>query len=231
MTFCKANEFGVDWLDLERPFSGNWTLRAKLDTGTDDPPPLGPLELVFDTRSSDLDATGETMTYVGTIIESYADEGDSYIVAVGGAGGLRKAITGDDYERPPPRVVAGAILAAAGEVAGDLSGLDPLPRVDPFYGRLAGRADRQLDALCSLVGARWFVRPDGAVDAGPATWPTYASDPFTVHRPNASGVISAEPDLPDIEPGSVVDGYRVASVRYYVTDEGLSAKLSLEPAP
>lgn len=227
MSFAKANGVGVDWLDLERPFSGNWILRARLDIGADAPPAPGPLSLVFDTSGDDGD-TGESITYTGTILESYADEGDGWILAVGGAGGLRLDLPGDDYAKPPPRVVVAAILAAAGELAGDLTGLDTLDRIEPFYGRLAGRADRQLDAICSLVGARWHVGADGKVNAGPATWPTYSGDPFITHRPNASGIITAEPDLPDIEPGSIVDGYRVASVRYFVTDEGLSAKLSLE---
>lgn len=229
MSFAKANGVGVDWLDLERPFSGNWIVRARLDIGTDAPPGLGPLTLVFDTSGED-EENGASITYTGTIVESYADEGDGWIVAVGGTGGLRRALPGDDYAKPPPRVVVAAILAAAGELAGDLSGLASLDRIEPFYGRLAGRADRQLDAICSLVGARWYVGAEGKVNAGPATWPTYTGDPFITHRPNASGIISAEPDLPDIEPGMIVEGYRVASVRYFVTDDGLSAKLGIEAA-
>ena len=221
MSLVSLGDFGVDWLDLERPFSGTWLARARLDIGTDDPPALGPATLTFDTGSA-------SMAYVGTIIESYEDEGDGWVLMVGGAGGLRRALTGDDYERPPPRVVVAAILAGAGELAGDLASLAPLLRIEPFYSRLAGLASRQLDAVCQVIGARWTVRADGAVDVGPAAWPTYPSDAFIVHRPNANGILDAEPELPDIDPGSIVDGYRVAHVRYFVTEGGLSAKLGLE---
>jgi hypothetical protein len=221
LSLAKVGDFGVDWLDLVRPFSGNWIARARLDIGTDAAPALGASSIVFDTGAA-------TMTYSGTIIDSSDDEGDAWIVMVGGAGGLRIELDGDDYERPPPRVVVSAILSAAGEVEGDLAGLASLPRVEPFYGRLAGRADRQLDALCSVVSARWYVTHEGKVSVGPATWPTYPADAFIVHRPNAQGVVSAEPDLPDVEPGMVVDGYRIAHVRYFVTEDGLSARLTVE---
>lgn len=223
MSLVKLGDVGVDWLDLERPYSGTWLARARLDIGADAPPALGPGTLTFDTGAV-------SMSYVGTIIESYSDEGDGWIVMVGGTGGLRRVLLGEDYERPPPRVVVAAILAGAGEVAGDLFGLSTLARIEPFYSRLAGLASRQLDAVCAIVGARWSVRPDGAVDVGPAAWPAYASDPFIVRRPNAAGIIDAEPELPDIEPGSIADGYRVAHVRYFVTEDGLSAKLGLEPS-
>lgn len=221
MSFAKVGNFGVDWLELVRPFSGNWTFRGRLDIGTDAAPAPGPTSVVFDTGSA-------SITYTGTIIESSADEGDGWVTIVGGAGGLRWELAGDDYERPPPRVVVAAILAAAGEVSGDLSGLDILPRIEPFYGRLAGLASRQLDALCSLVGARWYMTHDGKVNAEPAAWDEYEGDAFIIHRPSANGVIDAEPDLPDIEPGMIVDGYRVAHVRYFVTADGLSAKLGVE---
>jgi hypothetical protein len=221
LSLAKVGLFGVDWLDLVRPFSGNWIARARLDIGTDAAPPLGASSIVFDTGAA-------TMTYAGAIIESNADEGDAWIVMVGGAGGLRLDLDGDDYERPPPRVVVSAILSAAGEVEGDVADLASLPRVEPFYGRLAGRGDRQLDALCSVIGARWYVTHEGKVSVGPAAWPTYPADAFIVHRPNAQGVVSAEPDLPDVEPGMVVDGYRIAHVRYFVTEDGLSAKLTVE---
>lgn len=223
MSYAKVGDFGADWLELVRPFSGTWTARVRLDIGTDEPPAPGPASIVFDTGAA-------SVTYSGTILESSADEGDGWLVIVGGTGGLRTELPGDDYERPPPRLVASAILSAAGEVSGDLTGLDVLPRIEPFYGRLAGLASRQLDALCSLVGARWYVGRDGKVNVGPATWPTYASDAFITHRPNAHGIIAAEPDLPDVEPGSVVDGYRIAHVRYIVSEDGLSAKLGIEAA-
>jgi hypothetical protein len=225
MSYATINGVDVEWLDLDRPFQGNWTLRARIDLGDSDALPLGPLTLVFDTGAEGVQA----VTYAGTILESTHDQGEGYIYAVGGAGGLRGVLAGDDYAAPPPRVVASAILAAAGESLGDLSGLDTLARIEPFYGRLAGTGTAQLDRLCRTLGVTtWRVRPDGAVDVFVPAWPTFEGDAFLGHFPNASGVAHAEPDLPTIDPGMVVDGLRVSRVRYFVDDTGLSAKLTTE---
>jgi hypothetical protein len=222
VSLAVINDHDVEWLDLDRPFQGAWLLRAKVDIGEGVALAVGPMSLVFD------DGSGQPVTYTGTTLESSADQGDGYISAVGGAGGLRKVVAGDDYDAPPPRVVVAAILAAAGELAGDLSGLDALPRIDPFYSRLEGKAAAQLDELAKVTGATWRVRPDGRVDMGVPTWPTFDGDAFLGNFPNASGVLHAEPALPTIDPGMIVEGFRIGRVRYFVDAGGLSAKLTVE---
>lgn len=223
MSLADVNGSDVEWLDLDRPFRGNWFLRARLDIGEGDALALGPMALTFD------DGSGVApVIFSGTILESSNDQGECYVYAVGGAGGLRRELPGEDYAAPPPRLVAGAILAGAGELAGDLSTLDAMPRIEPVYTRLRGTGTAQLDALCKLVGATWRIRPDGRVDVGVPSWPTSGVDPFLSHFPNASGVAHAEPALPTIDPGTVVQGLRVARVRYFVDGGGLSAKLTVE---
>lgn len=223
MSLAKIAGFGADWIDLDRPFNGFSVLRARLDIGTDDAPSLGQTSCVFD------DGNG-VIEYAMTIVESSNDNGDAYIVAVGGRGQLSRIIEGDDYSQPPPRLVLSAILEGVGEVAGDIDGLDSLDRIEPVYARATNAASRQLDALCNLVGARWYTRPDGAINAGPPTWLTYAGDAFVIHNANAHGIIIAEPALPDIEPGSIVGGIRVGRVRYFVDKQGLTAHLYVVPS-
>lgn len=218
MSLATLAGFGADWLELDRPFNGVSIFRARLDIGTDNAPPLGQTTCLFD------NGNGST-EYVCTILESVADNGDAHIVAVGGQGQTSRVIEGDDYILPPPRVVLVAILDEIGETIGDIGGLDSLSRIEPVYTRATGPAARQIDSLCKLIGSRWYTRVDGAINAGPPTWPTYEDDPFIVHNANAHGIIMAEPALPDIEPGSIVNGVRIGRVRYFVDDDGLTAHL------
>jgi hypothetical protein len=220
MSLATLLGFGADTLELERPFFGAWILRARLDIADDDAPPLGPFTCVFDDGNS-------TIEYSGTLIHSQEDTGDAYVVGVGGQGKLGTMLQGVDYSQPQPRTIAQDIIAACGEVVGDLSGLDSLSRVEPVYSCIAGLASHQLHALCRLVGARWYTRPDGGIVIGPPTWPTYSGEPFIVHNPNAHGTMIAEPNIPDIEPGMIVGGFRIARVRYFVNEDGLSAQLGI----
>lgn len=218
MSFATIAEFGADWIDLDRPLSGEWILRAKLDIGTNNAPMIGPSQCIFNDGNS-------SITYEGTIITSSDDNGDAYVVMVGGAGKLSTVIDGDDYSRPQVRTVFAAIIGEIGETIGNIDGLDSLARIDPVYTRARNQANRQLDALCDIVGARWFVRNDGKIEAGPLTWPTYAGDPFIIHNANSNGIIIADPALPDIVPGMIVDGVRIGRVRYFVDSKGLSTHL------
>jgi hypothetical protein len=213
----------VEWLDLHLPWSGAWSLCARVDLEGDDALAIGPLSLVFDDGS-------RSITYSGTILSSSADEGTGSIVAVGGAGGLRKRIAGEDYTRPPPRIVIAAILSACGETLGDVSTIETLPLIEPSYQRLVGRADRQIDALCELVGLRWYVAETGRVNVELPTWPTYERDAFLVRLRDINGERRAEPDVADIMPGMIVEGERVASVRYVLNEDGLTAMLGGVPS-
>jgi hypothetical protein len=212
--------FGVDTLELDRPFFGEWIIRAKLDIADNDAPPLGPFSCVFDDGNSSIE-------YNGTLIHSQADTGDAYVIGVGGQGKLGTMLPGVDYSQPQPRTIAQDIIAACGETIGDLSGLDSLSRIDPVFSCIASSASNQLQALCKLIIARWYTRPDGGIVMGAPTWPTYSGDPFIVHNPNAHGTIIAEPNIPDIEPGMVVGGFRIARLRYFINDDGLTAHLGV----
>jgi hypothetical protein len=218
--YCTANGLRVDWLCLDVPFMGLWTARARLDIG-DGAAPTGALTLAFDTG----DEGASPVTWSGTILESTADEGEASVYVVAGSGGLVAAtgLAGADYDQPPPRVVAAAILEAAKETPGDLTVLDALPRIEPVYTRLRGRGVAQLDALARRCGVRWRAAPSGAIDVPNDTWPP--ADAFIVRRWDDSGRAAAEPDLPTLLPGIVVDGRRVSRVQYTVNEDGLSAVL------
>jgi hypothetical protein len=225
MSLATIAGFGVDWLELDRPFSGAWILRARLDIGDDATPALGTFSCVFDDGTS-------TIEYNGTIIQSNDDTGDGYVIGVGGMGKLGTILPGVDYSQPQPRTVAKDIITACGETEGDLSGLDTLSRIEPAYSCINGRASKQLESLCKKLSnpdsiVRWLVTASGTIDIGVPQWPTYSGAPFVVHKPNAYGVVIAEPNIPDIEPGSIVDGIRIGRVRYYIDDNGLTAHLEV----
>lgn len=212
--------FGADALELERPFFGAWIIRARIDIGDKDAPPLGPFSCIFDDGESSIE-------YIGTLIHSQEDTGDAYVIGVGGQGKLGTLLQGVDYSQPQPRTIAQDIIAACGEVIGDLSGLDSLSRIEPVFSCIASSASNQLHSLCKLIGARWYTRADGGIVVGPDVWPNYEGSEFIVRRPNEHNVIISEPNIPDIEPGMVFGGYRIARTRYYIDDNGLSAHLGV----
>lgn len=212
--------FGADTLELDCPFVGAWILRARIDIADEPAPSLGPFSCVFDDGES-------TIEYRGTLIHSQADTGDAYVIGVGGQGKLGTLLQGVDYAQPQARTVAQDIIAACGEVIGDLSALDSLPRIEPVFSCIKTTARNQLQALCNIIGARWYTRPDGGIVIDVPSWPTSARDLFVVRNPNQHGTMIAEPSIPDIEPGMVVDGFRVARVRYFIDENGLTAHLGV----
>lgn len=212
--------FGVDTLELDRPFFGAWIVRARIDVGDKDAPSLGPFSCVFDDGESSIE-------YRGTLIHSQEDTGDAYVIGVGGQGKLGTPLQGVDYSQPHARTVAQDIIAACGEAIGDLSGLDLLPRIEPVFSCIAASASNQLQALCKLIGARWYTRVDGGIVVEPPAWSAYDGNEFVVCNPNEHGIIIAEPNIPDIEPGTIYGGYRIARIRYYIDDNGLSAHLGV----
>lgn len=223
MSFAEIGGAPVEWLDLYLPWSGVWTLRARVDLDGADAIALGATTLRFD------DGT-ESIEYRGTILQSSATDGTGELYAIGGAAGLRKRIVGEDYARPPPRLVVAAILSACGEALGDTSTIDALPLVEPSYQRLAGLADRQLDELARVAGFRWYVQSDGAIACEVPSWPAYQGDAFIVANADSTGLVRAEPSIPNLLPGMTVDGVRIASVRYVLADDGLYAMLGQVPA-
>lgn len=220
MSLATLAGFGVEWLELDRPFEGLWIIRAKLDIGDDAIPVLGPFTCLFNDGTSIIE-------YRGTLLLSSDDNGDAYVIGVAGNGKFGTVLPGVDYSLPQPRTVARDILTACGEVAGDISSLDTLPRINPVYSCLSGRATKQLTDLCRTIGARWYAHIDGTINIDVPSWPTYTNEAFVVHKPNAYGVAHAEPSLPDIAPGMIVDGKRIARVRYWLDENGLSAYLGL----
>jgi len=212
--------FGVDTLELERPFIGAWILRARIDIADEPAPSLGPFSCVFDDGES-------TIEYSGTLIHSQSDTGEAYVIGVGGQGKLGTLLQGVDYAQPQARTIAQDIIAASGEVIGDLSALDSLPRIEPVFSCIKTTARNQLQALCNVIGARWYTRPDGGIVIDVPSWPTCAGDPFIVRNPNQHGTMIAEPNLPYIEPGMIVGGFRIARVRYYIDADGLTANLGV----
>jgi hypothetical protein len=223
MSIATIGKFGADTLSLDRPFVGTWVLRAKLDIGDEPSPSIGPFSCVFDDGLSSIE-------YIGTIISSIADVGDANVVCVGGNGKLDTLMQGVDYSQPKPSTIARDIIEGCGEVVGDLSTIESLPRIENVYSCVAGRASNQLQYLCEQIGARWFVGVDGKTNIVIDTWPTYSNDAFIVHNPNEYNEIIAEPNIADIDPGMIVDSFRVSRVRYFVDDHGLSARLGVASA-
>ncbi len=226
MSAITIGDIGVLSAFVSMPLMGEWTLDGVLDLG-EEKLPTG----AFDLEWVPTGETANPVKFRGTVIDASASTGRATVWAVGGTGGLRNALPGLDYGEVRPRLVVEDILSAAGELAGDLSGLDALPKL-PRWSRLAGTGRSALTRLCEAIGVTWRVRRDGKVRVGAETWPTHKlpkkERPYFTSEPNASGRAEVAMDSPTLEPGEQLergegvsgDPYRVATIVHCADEEG-----------
>jgi len=222
VSFARANGFDVMSMSLAYPLNGLWEVRGVIDVG-DKPAPTGAMALIMQPEN------GAASTWNGTFLSSLPDQGKAKFWAVAGAGGMRKVIAAADYDRPPARTVLSAILAAAGELAGDISGIDPFAQIVPVWTQFGGKASGELDALCAENGTSWRARPDGAIDVLVETWPAYPGEAFDVEPEDPDGRILLAQDAPDVRPGMTVLGKRIAHVTYVLTSSKFRTRIETQP--
>jgi hypothetical protein len=198
---------------IEEPERGAWVADLRFAEE-----PAGSFELV----------SGEP-SWSGTVLYS-EDEGGKIFPTriVGGNGKLSQTLPEKWYRGGGTgNTIAADILRACGETAGAID----LPTRCPQYHRHRGTAGEQLDALCDLLGADWWVARDGTVNAGTRQAVEIdTKDRVKVETVSDGSVTLSVTGTVGIAPGVTLAGNMIRHVRYSV-GEKLTVELSRRPWP
>lgn len=226
MSTITLNGDAVMGAEIVLPDRRNWT--AMLIVDSDAAPTAGTAEIAFAAPD------GSVTVFNGTTLRSEFVLGRGQAWIIGGAGGLRTEIDGQDFIEQTPALIMGYILGLCGESAGDISRLIDLPRMSPRFAFAAGSAGQALDELMAALGLSWRVGLDGLISVPPATLTAYEItnqyveiDPVDVH-----GRLVAALDAPDLIPGMTIGGRTVRQVRHLLNPgtEAFRTVIQLEAA-
>lgn len=199
-----ANGYPVIELTLRMPLSGLWV--ASLDVASDEA-----LE-----GSLTLAQAGSGVELTGYVVSSGVVAGTCRLEAVGGAGGLVTDVEARSYQGVTARDVASELLAAVGETLDSSSTRSTVTTSLPYWTRAAGRATTALSRLADALGARWRVRPSGAVWLGLDTFPEYVDEEaLELDRDARAGSVLVGAESIGLVPGVTFRGDRVGRVEHY----------------
>ncbi len=217
MSLAGLNGLTVLSCRLSLPFWGVWTAEVEVDAAE---APTGSAALEFDGPG------GESIKFLGTIIDSGPWQGRSKAYVVGGAGKLREVLSARNYDSEvPAHLPVLDVLLEAGEAA-DPSIRAALAGVTlPAWIRATGKASRQLAEIAEKTGRAWRVKPDGTVWFGLDAWLPYTANAVVQDDDGAWSKASIAPDAPTLLPGMVFEARRVVGV-VYTLEGGLRAEVS-----
>jgi hypothetical protein len=192
--------------ELMAPLAGRWTATVEVDT----------TEAL--TGAAELRIGG--VAWRGYVFRGGLDEASDVWRGriVGGAGGLDRVVAARSWRGlQPARGLLTELLTEVGEALAPDSGAEVDANL-ARWSRVDGPAHRALAFLAGAVGARWRVRPDGAVWVGAETWPELfepegaltellSTDP-------ATGAAAYSLSGGYVLPGQTWQGRRVAGVVY-----------------
>lgn len=186
---------------LTTPSRGVWTAPLVVDS-TDTVGPV--VELAnFD----------RTLVLRGTALREGMHADRRTMLVVGGAGGMQSAVPRKGYQQISVRVVLTDILTAVGETLSASSDAGVLGRMLRHWKRMAGSAERALDALVDHVGATWRVLPDGSVYVGPLEYPAAVDENAAfVRRDDATASFELLVDAPRFLAPCTFEGEKIDTV-------------------
>jgi hypothetical protein len=203
---------------LTLPLQGIWV--ATLQVSADDD------------LSGALTLENDAVKYSGFVLRGTSVSGTALVDAVGGTGGLGKVIEARSYQGASARDILLDLLTAAGEKLDGASTREILSTALPFWTRARERASLGLSSLSDAVGARWRVRPSGAVWLGAETWPEMPPDydALELDRDSAAGSVLLAPETIGLMPGVTLRGERVGRVEHVMDEEPIRTTFWLETA-
>ncbi len=182
-------------------------------------------DLVFPEISTGVFETGAGETWTGTIVSQVEDGTTWHATIVGGKGFLGKVLKDKWYQGGGTgNTIAKDIINEAGESLGDLA----LPTRAPQYFRQTAKAGEQLDTICDLLKANWWINRAGSLVCG--TRAATAIDPKErVQVAEDTNSVTLSTDITaGIEPGCTWNSRAVRHVRW-VLSEKTYAELSYLP--
>jgi hypothetical protein len=189
-------------LQMGLPKNGRWT--ATLDVDTDE------------NLAGSITLEDDGITYKGAVVNAGVVAFVARVFAVGGTGGLSKAVDARSYFRVTAKTVLSELLASVGEVLDASSSSAVLATPLAFWTRAGVEAKTALQTLCDELGARWRVLPNGAVWVGVDSWPKSPKslEAIELDQDPAAGTVLYAPDAIALRPGFTVAGRRVGRVEH-----------------
>ena len=219
MAEVTLNAAAVTRATIHLPRVGVWCADVDVDTET---APTGRVSIAVD----------GVARWSGTVVAGEVQHGLWRGRLVGGAGGLRAALSARAYRSATLADVLADVLAETGETlatdAGDLRTSAPL------YHRAAGTGAQAVTELARALGYTWRVRADGTLWLGAETWPDAdLSDVTLIDRDPVRAIYTLSGDTLAFVPGQVVlvrdeaadMAVRVGDVRHVVEPEAVTSTL------
>jgi len=174
---------------------------------------------------------GAALSLRGVVARSGVFAGQVRARVVGGTGGLGTELAPRWYEGAPRELPLRDLVEEAGERLSSTADPGLLGEVlTPGWTRLRGTAAEALGRLLDGTGASWRVLPDGALWAGPETWPTAQgmADLVVLEDDRARGRLVLATEAPTLLPGQTLRGDRVSDVEITIEPEQLRVEALLE---
>jgi hypothetical protein len=200
MASLAANGCPVLVCRISMPLTGAWVADLELDAET---APTGALTI-----------EQGALRFVGTVIRSGVIGGRAHVRMVGGAGGLRKTVPAQSYQKVPLRIPLRSALADVGETLSLSVSSGLLDKQLDHWTRAEGPAGTAVARILDEVGASWRVLADGTVWAGEETWPTQRVAAEPLDPDPVLGTFTIAPDVFDLRPGVTFLGRKVSRVEH-----------------
>jgi hypothetical protein len=219
--YCEINGAPVFQATIAFPRFGIWHADLAVADGT---APVGAVTLTF--------ATG-AISWKGFAYRGGAPFETATVRVVGGAGGLATGmqLPAQAYGACPLQIPLNDILNAAGEKLSPNA--DPTVLNAPLqaWTRGIGPAGTAIASLMTAVGASWRAMPDGTIWVGHETWPTSTvTTPTLLTDEPMHGQQDIYDDLPNVLPGTVLNGRQISYVQQIVREDHLRTEVLYEDA-
>lgn len=236
---------------VDLPAFGAWTAFFEIDV--DVPPATGdPVEVLVARQPKGTATKALPLLLEGTCLWSAPFSGRSRIEIIGGAGGLRKAITARGYAAGALPLPLLSLVADIMSDTGEMLALGVSAALAPYtvtnWSRVAGSGAAALGRLCREFGLVWRVLFDGTIHIGTDDYPAVAYNPDKPGNPylpdpnnpakvapapfvadpgddGAHRVLAVAPEEATLLPSTTVLSRKVIRVVYELEGESLRAEL------
>jgi hypothetical protein len=188
---------------------GNWSAQVTVDDATK---LVGAVTLEID---------GQTFKGFADPVLSGVFAGNSQARIYGGKGGLSKKLKPKSYVAPSLKQVLTDILRECGETLSTTADSGVLGKRFSKYHREEDTALRAIDALADVADADWRVLYDGTVWIGNDTYPEQKTKHQVVNEAWGQGVITIDPEKPELRPGVTFLGLKIEEVEHTLTPHGI----------
>lgn len=206
-------------LDLLLPSVGAWVASGEVEG---DQPLTGPASF----------EDGGAAVFAGTVRESTSYRSRTGFLVVGGADGLRTLVRPQSYRSATLALPVDDILRQAGETLGEALSSDLASYVLASWSVGEWTAGRAISDLAELVGASWWVDPDGGVRLAVRGQPIASTALVDLVEHDLAGRTITLAPAPGSEwalrPNTVVHGKTIRTARFLLSGSSLRVRCEYE---